>query len=157
MPDPDGGFPQIDASVPNGSRIYGYYLGGKDNYDADRRRAEELESAAQAHGASVRRLARDNRAFIVRAVTWAASTVGLGICQFLDLGCGPVVPGPSVHEAARWGCQGARVVYADIDPVVISHAMALLSGPGLGAVLADAADVPSVLRSDAVRELVKLG
>ena len=148
----DGMIPAVDASRPNGPRVYDFLLGGRDNYAADRDLAGQLEALADG-GVSVRGLARVNRLFVLKAAGWAASE---GIGQFLDLGCGGAVPGPSVHEAARERRDGARVVYVDRDPVAHCHVAALQAGPGLGAVLADAADPPSVLRSEPVRELIDL-
>ena len=72
----------------------------------------------------------------------------LGICQFIDIGCG-LPSRPAVHDAARDGCEGARVVYLDKDPVVVSHAAALMAGPGLASVQSDAADpVAALLDAD---------
>ena len=146
----DSGEP-AGMSVPNGPRVKDYFLGGKDNYAADRAKAEDLEAAAQAHSrTSIREMVRLNRAFTLKAVTWAASMLGIG--QFLDLGCG-LPSRPSVHEAARDGYPDARVVYADSDPLVMVHVAALQNGPGLAAVQADdLADPVPVLRE--VRELL---
>ena len=75
------------------ARVYDYWLGGKDNFAADRRLAEEITRLnPDAPG-----MARDNRAFITRAVTWAA---GQGIAQFIDIGAG-LPTHPAVHETAR--------------------------------------------------------
>jgi S-adenosyl methyltransferase len=138
---PERQAPLVDASRPDAPRVYNYLLGGKDNYAADRALAEQLESQAGGH-ASVRELARVNRSFVLRAVQWSASMLAIG--QFLDLGCGlPSVP--SVHDAARDGHEGARVVYVDRDPMVISHAAALMAGTGLAAIRADVADPARVL------------
>jgi SAM-dependent methyltransferase len=146
----DSGEP-AGMSVPNGPRVKDYFLGGKDNYAADRAKAEDLEAAAQAHSrTSIREMVRLNRAFTLKAVTWSASMLGIG--QFLDLGCG-LPSRPSVHEAARDGYPDARVVYVDSDPLVMVHVAALQNGPGLAAVQADdLADPVPVLRE--VRELL---
>ena len=68
----------------------------------------------------------------------------LDTAQFLDLGCG-LPSRPAVHDAARAGYEDARVVYLDKDPVVVSHAAALMAGPGLAAVQSDAADPVTAL------------
>lgn len=133
--------PAVDASKPNAARVYDYLLGGKDNFGPDRDLAARLE-AASGDGPGVRELAGVNRAFVLRAAQWAASM--LAIDQFLDLGCG-LPQRPAVHDAARAGRPEARVVYADSDPVVVSHVSALQSGPCLAVVLADASDPESVL------------
>jgi SAM-dependent methyltransferase len=153
-----GEWPLIDASRPSGPRIYDYFLGGKDNFAADRAKAEELEEQAQEAGASVRELVKANRMFVLKAVQWSASMLGTG--QFLDLGCG-LPRRTAVHDAARDGYDPARdgygeakVVYVDNDPMVVSHAAALMAGPGLAAVLADASDPASVLGDEAVGGLL---
>jgi SAM-dependent methyltransferase len=108
-----------EAGVPNVARVYDALLGGKDNYAADRDAAARL--AAAVPGAA--RAARGNRAFLGRAVRYLA---GQGITQFLDIGSGLPTRG-NVHQVAQEARPGARVVYADIDPVVVAHARALLA------------------------------
>jgi hypothetical protein len=102
------------------ARIYDFLLGGKDNYAADRDAAQRLLQAVP--GAA--RAARDNRRFLGRAV-WFLAREG-GIRQFLDIGTGLPTRG-NVHEIAHAAGPGARVVYADNDPVVVTHARALLA------------------------------
>jgi SAM-dependent methyltransferase len=110
----------VDLSTPNAARMYDYYLGGKDNFASDRDAAEKaLEIAPQ-----IRLAARQNRAFMGRAVRHLAET---GIRQFLDVGTG--LPTQSnVHEVAKDAAADARVVYADNDPVVLTHGRAILGG-----------------------------
>ncbi|MBW8482017.1 SAM-dependent methyltransferase [Actinomadura parmotrematis] len=108
---PDG----IDTSVPSPARMYDYFLGGKDNYAADREAAERIiavEPTAQL-------VARENRDFLGRAVRHLS---GLGVRQFLDIGSG-LPTQRNVHQVAP----GARVVYVDNDPTVLTHARALLA------------------------------
>jgi hypothetical protein len=130
---PRGTSTPVDATAPSNPRIYDYLLGGRDNFEADRQMAEALQAQAQG-GTGVRELAGINRRFVLRATTWAASMLGIG--QFIDCGCG-LPSSPAIHDAARDGCPEARVVYADRDPMVISHAAALMTGTGLAAVMAD--------------------
>jgi hypothetical protein len=99
--------------------MYDYLLGGKDNFAADRRAAGQLIEALP----GTVQAARDNRHFLQRAVRYLA---GQGIRQFLDIGTGLPTMG-SVHEAARQAAPGARVAYVDYDPIVITHARALLA------------------------------
>jgi O-methyltransferase involved in polyketide biosynthesis len=115
---PSQGF---DPGKPNIARVYDAFLGGKDNYQADREVAAQLTEISPEFAQG----AHDNRAFIGRAVTWAA---GLGIRQFLDLGSG-LPTHPAVHEFAREVIPDARAYYVDNDPVVVLHAEALLAGP----------------------------
>jgi hypothetical protein len=109
---------EIDPTVPSPARMYDYYLGGKDNNAADRQ-AAEYALAAVPEG---RRIARDNRAFLLRAVDHLAGTAGID--QFLDIGTG-IPTSPNVHEIARRHVPDARVVYVDRDPVVNAHNKAL--------------------------------
>src|SRR6201996_7065414 len=120
---PDGTPPEIDVTRPHPARMYDYFLGGKDNFAADRATANQvLESWG-----SVRTGVRENRAFLGRAVTYLAGEAG--ISQFLDLGTG-LPSANNVHEGAQAVNPEARVVYADNDPIVLAHARALLaSGP----------------------------
>jgi hypothetical protein len=99
----------------------------------------------------LRDLVRENRAFVTKAVTWAA---GQGISQFLDLGAG-LPSSPSVHQAAREVIPTARVAYIDIDAVVLSHARALLAtSDGVIAVEADLRDPQAVLADRELRQVI---
>ncbi|MEW2180788.1 SAM-dependent methyltransferase [Streptomyces sp. NPDC005406] len=113
---------RIDTTKAHPARVYDVFLGGKDNYPADR------EAAATALAANPRAYltVRHNRDFMRRAVTLAAKD---GIRQFLDVGTG-LPTQQNVHQIAQAIAPDARVVYADNDPVVLVHAQALLtSGP----------------------------
>jgi hypothetical protein len=115
--------PRLDfnPNAPNVARIYDWLLGGKDNFAADRQAGEELLQAVPSAAVA----ARENRAFLGRAVRFLAEEAG--IRQFLDIGAG-LPSARAVHEIVR-GCEPmARVVYADHDPVVIRHADALIGG-----------------------------
>ena len=117
----------FEVGIPNIARIYDALLGGKDNYAVDREAALALAAAIP----SAARAARDNRAFLGRAVRYLAEA---GITQFLDIGTGLPTQG-AVHEIAQEACPGARVLYVDNDEVVVSHARALLAkAPGVLAV-----------------------
>ncbi len=130
--------PGFDATVANMARVYDCWLGGKEHFGADRAEAGRLLRLYPPLAA----MARENRAFLARAVTWAA---GQGIGQFLDLGAGlPTVQ--NTHQAARAVNPAARVAYVDLDPVVLAHARALLAtGDGVTAVAADLRDPAAVL------------
>lgn len=102
------------------ARMYDYYLGDKDNFAADRTFADEMIRQAP----QVRDMAGENRAFLRRA---ARHLVGeAGIDQFLDIGAGLPMR-DNVHQVAQRTNRNARVVYVDDDPMVFSHAWALLS------------------------------
>ena len=110
----------IDTSVPHPARMYDYFLGGRDNYEVDRYAAEQVIAVIP----EVRDMARENRAFLGRAVRFLANQ---GIRQFLDIGTG--IPGPgNTGDVAREVNPEARVVYVDNDPIVLAHANALLAG-----------------------------
>lgn len=129
----------MEAGITAGATSAGVYnalLGGKDNYAADRAAA----AAAIEVTPLVRDAARANRAFLGRAVTWAARQ---GIGQFLDLGCGY---SPLTRETARDVTAGALVAYVDTDPVVACHARALEAWPGVTAYQADLRDADAILR-----------
>jgi hypothetical protein len=112
--------PSFDVSVAHQARIYNYWLGGKDNYAADRKAAQ----AAVAAYPGVASGARANRQFLARVVRRLA---GEGeIRQFLDIGTG-IPTANNTHEVAQSVAPGSRVVYADYDPVVLAHARALLA------------------------------
>lgn len=103
--------------VPSPARMYDYYLGGKDNFPADREAAGKVIAAHPEQHL----LAQANRGFLVRAVRYLAEH---GITQFLDLGTG-IPTSPNVHEVARDVDASARVVYVDNDPIVMRHNRAL--------------------------------
>jgi hypothetical protein len=135
----------FDTSVAHIARVYDYWLGGKDNFAADRAAAEQAIAAYPDIVFSV----RANRAFLARAVRYLAGEAG--IRQFLDIGTG--IPATSnTHEVAQSVAPESRVVYVDNDPVVLAHARALLtSGPhGVTSYLdADLRDTARVLSTAA--------
>ena len=112
--------PRIDTAKPHTARIYDYYLGGKDNFAADRRTAERAMQSWPA----VRTAVRENRAFLGRAVRFLVAEAG--IRQFLDIGTG-LPSANNVHEVAQGLVPSCRVVYVDNDPIVLAHARALLT------------------------------
>jgi hypothetical protein len=111
--------PEIDPNRPNVARMYDYWLGGKDNFQADR---DATERAAK-RNPNARLCALANRGFLGRAVRFLA---GQGIRQFLDVGSGLPAVG-NVHEVAQSVEPGARTVYVDYDPIVSQHGRALLA------------------------------
>jgi len=114
---------RIDTSRPNQARVYDVFLGGRDNYPVDRAAAKAALVANPRGYLNV----WHNRDFLRRAVTHLAGEVG--IRQFLDIGTG-LPTAENVHEIAQRIAPTSRVVYVDNDPVVLTHARALLtSGP----------------------------
>jgi SAM-dependent methyltransferase len=114
--------PEIDTTRPNVARIYDYWLGGKENFEADRVAAEQVLT----HMPGQRRSALENRRFLRRAVRFLAAEAGIG--QFLDIGVGLPTQG-AVHEVVHEINTNARVAYVDYDPVVVAHGNALLAVP----------------------------
>lgn len=110
----------FDANTPSTARMYDYYLGGKDNFQADRVAAQEVLRSAP----SLRKAARDNRRFMARAVRYCASS---GIRQFIDVGTG-IPTYPNVSDVARAIQPDAAVVGIDNDPHVLVHDNAILDG-----------------------------
>ena len=135
---------EIDTGVPHIARIYNYWLGGKDNFAADRVAAElVIESYPD-----IRPGVRAQREFLVRAVRYLAEA---GIRQFLDIGTG-LPSANNTHEVAQGVAPESRVVYVDNDPIVLAHARALLasSPQGMTAYLdADLRDTGEILQAAA--------
>jgi hypothetical protein len=145
---PAGIVPLVDASVPNVARIYDYLLGGKDNFAADRDAAAELlalipDAQAACH---------HNRVFLRRAVRFLAGQAG--IRQFIDIGTGLPTQG-NVHDIAQAIAPDTRVAYVDYDPVVVSHAQALLATtPTVAVISGDLRNPGQLLADPALRELI---
>jgi hypothetical protein len=134
----------VDPATPNVARMYDYYLGGKNNYAADRDAAEKILSLMP----EARQWVKENRLFLAAAVSHLAS---LGVRQFIDVGAG-LPTQRSVHEVAS---PDARVVYVDIDPVVVAHARALLASEDrIDVVQADMHDPSSIFDDPKTRELI---
>ena len=137
-----------DAAKPNVARMYDYLLGGKENYDPDRRAAEEL--LAVVPDAAV--AAWDNREFLGRAVQFL--TTEAGIRQFIDIGTGLPTRG-NVHTVAQQAVSDFRVVYVDYDPVVLDHARSLLAGhPNIIAIDGDLREPECILTDTSLRALI---
>jgi len=137
--------PDFDTSVPHIARVYDYWLGGKDNFAADRAMGERTLQAYPNLVFSV----RANRAFLARAVRFLVDTAG--IRQFLDIGTG-IPTADNTHEVAQRIAPESRIVYVDNDPVVLSHAKALLKSTPEGAcayIDADLRDPEAILAAAA--------
>jgi len=148
--------PPFDTATPNVARMYDYWLGGTDNFEADRQAAEAVRKIRP----NVAEQALDNKRFQTRAVTYVA---GHGVRQFLDIGSGlptsPVLaPGTepqwlATHEAARQVMPDAMVAYVDHDSIAVQHSRVLL-GDGHDAVVAveaDMRDPKAILADDDIR------
>jgi len=132
---------EIDTSVAHPARVYDYWLGGKDNFAADREAGDRVLAATP----GLRDRVRANRAFLVRAVRYLAAEAG--IRQFLDVGTG-IPAANNTHEIAQRAAPDSRIVYVDNDPIVLTHARALLAGGPEGSIQyidGDLRDVASVI------------
>jgi O-methyltransferase involved in polyketide biosynthesis len=139
----------FDPTKPNIARVWDYWLGGKDNFAADRALAEKVLAV---HPVSAQ-MARENRQFLGRAVSYVAAR---GIRQFIDVGAGlPTVV--NTHDIARQADPRARVAYVDNDPIVISHARNLLArSPGVIAVPGDMRAPEAILADAGLTGLIDL-
>ena len=140
----------LDTSVAHPARVYDYWLGGKDNFAADREAAERVLAAAP----GLRFRVRANRAFLGRTTRYLAGEAG--IRQFLDIGTG-IPTADNTHEVAQLAAPDSRVVYIDNDPIVLLHAQALLRSTPQGTtdyLQADLRDPGTILdRAAAVLDL----
>jgi S-adenosyl methyltransferase len=142
---------EIDTTRPHPARLYDYFLGGKDNYAADREAADQVLQVAP----EARAMARQNRAFLQRAVRFLVGEAG--IRQILDIGTGIPAAG-NVHEVAGPIAPDTRVVYVDNDTIVHVHANALLTGSGTtSVVLGDLREPKAILAHPNVREMIDFG
>jgi O-methyltransferase involved in polyketide biosynthesis len=117
--------PQIDTAVAHSARIWNYWLGGKDNYAADRQAGDAYAQVFP----RITYLARSSRYFLARAVAHLAADAG--IRQFLDVGTGlPTVD--NTHQVAQRIAPDSKIVYVDNDPLVLAHARALLTSSPQG-------------------------
>ncbi|HEX4091919.1 MAG TPA: SAM-dependent methyltransferase [Trebonia sp.] len=138
----------IDITKPNVARVYDYFVGGKDNFSADRefaRRAMELAPKAPLS-------AQNNRAFLRRVVRYLVGQAGL--TQLIDIGSGLPTAG-NVSEVAHELNPDVHVVYVDNDPVVYTHSKALLSDPVNADIInADIRDPAAILADPAIARLI---
>jgi O-methyltransferase involved in polyketide biosynthesis len=132
---------ELKTNVPHSARIWNYWLGGKDNFPADRAAGDQVRQIFP----GIVRTARAQRDFLGRAIRYLAGEAG--IRQFLDIGTGlPTVD--NTHEVAQRVAPESRIIYVDNDPIVLAHARALLSSSPLGAtdyVDADVSDTGTIV------------
>ncbi|GAB2504076.1 SAM-dependent methyltransferase [Nocardiopsis aegyptia] len=141
--------PNIDMETPSIARMYDFLLGGKDNFEADRKACEALANGIP----ELVTFANDNRAYLARAVEYVAAQ---GVDQFLDLGAG-LPTADNTHHAAQRHNPEARVVYVDHDPIVLSHGRALIDDSVRTAfLLADIRDTDGILSAPETTRLLDL-
>ncbi|MFD7844122.1 SAM-dependent methyltransferase [Nocardia sp. NPDC059764] len=148
----DSAAERVDTTKPHPARRYDYWLGGKDNFPADRESADAVAEAFP----TVQLAAVENRNFLRRAVAYLTGEAG--IRQFLDIGAGLPTAG-NVHEIAQGIAPESRIVYVDNDPIVLVHARHLLdsSPEGRTAYLdADLRDPKHILDDPDLRSTIDL-
>jgi hypothetical protein len=151
--DPGWTVPDFDTAHPHPARVYNYWLGGKDNYAADRELGDSIIKVMP----STQFAARANRALLRRAVRYLTGEAG--IRQFLDIGTGLPAAG-NTHEVAQAAVPDARVLYVDNDPIVLAHARALMTSTPAGAtafIQADLRDPAKILADPQLRATLDLG
>ncbi|MEU4160990.1 SAM-dependent methyltransferase [Actinoplanes sp. NPDC026670] len=139
----------LNTSLPHSARIYDFLLGGKDNFDADRKAAAEIVKQSPSLPISM----RANRDYLARVGRFLAAD--LGIRQFLDIGTG-LPTSPNLHEVVQGVDPSSRVVYVDNDPIVLVHARALLTSSAHGSTAyldADLRDTTAILASPEIGAL----
>jgi SAM-dependent methyltransferase len=144
--------PEIDTTAPQSARVYDYWLGGKDNYAADRAMGDAIADQVP----TIRTQVRAQRAFLGRTVRYLAGEAG--IRQFLDIGTGIPTAG-NVHEVAQEFAPESRVLYVDNDPIVLAHSRALVPSTPEGRVafiLADLREPEAILGDPTVAETLDL-
>lgn len=134
--------------IPSSARIYDYLLGGKNNYQADRRAAEVIAGRLP----NARRAVQWNRGFLRRVVRYLVGEAG--IRQIIDIGAGLPTAGPT-HEIALQTSPAAKVVYVDHDPVVLAHARSMLHGvPNTAIIGQDLLKPDAILADQVLRGLI---
>jgi S-adenosyl methyltransferase len=148
------GADRINTDVPHPARRYNYWLGGKDNFAADRESGDEIERAFP----TARVAAQANRQTLGRMVTYLVRDAKPGVRQFLDVGTGlPTVE--NTHEVAQRIAPESRIVYVDNDPLVMTHARALLTSSPEGRtayIEEDLREPRDILASPQLREVLDL-
>ena len=144
----------VDVRYPNTARIWNYQLGGTDNFAIDRKASDAANAMVRGLGVPAGAdTAVESRHLLQRMVDYM---LGQGVRQFLDLGSG--LPNmASTHQIAHRTAPEARVVYVDVDPLVSSHAAALMAGPGVVTLRADLREPEQVLSDPQVRGLLDFG
>jgi hypothetical protein len=127
--------------IPSSARIYDYFLGGKNNYAADRDAGDQITARLP----NIREAAQVNRAFVRRVVRYLVNQAGLR--QLIDIGTGMPTP-ENVHEVAVAANPATRVVYVDHDPVVLAHARNMLQGTPEAVIIGHDVRAPADLLAD---------
>jgi hypothetical protein len=142
----------LNTGVAHSARIYDYFLGGKNNFPADREAAERILKG----NPGMRDTCREQRAYLRRVVRFLAHS---GIRQFIDIGTG-LPTQENTHEVAQAVAPDARVAYVDNDPIVLAHARVLMADRAFGRTVflhADVREPDKLLADPELRELIDFG
>ena len=144
----------IGVRYPNTARIWNYQLGGKDNFAVDRQASDAANAMVKGLGVPAGTdTAIESRHLLQRMVDYMLSQ---GVRQFLDLGSG--LPNmANTHQVAQRVAPEARIVYVDVDPMVSTHAAALMAGSNVVTLRADLREPEQVLGDTRVRDLLDFG
>jgi SAM-dependent methyltransferase len=140
---------EIDTTVAHTARVYDYFLGGKDNFQADRGAAAKILRS----NPGMRETCREQRDFLRRAVRYLTKA---GIRQFIDVGTG-LPTQENTHEVAQAIAPETRVAYLDNDPIVLAHARVLMADRNHGRTIflhADVREPERLLADRALRDLI---
>jgi S-adenosyl methyltransferase len=140
----------VDLTVPNVARMWDYYLGGSNNFDADREAARLVLGAAP----DVPLAALENREFLKHAVRFLVEDAG--ISQFIDIGPGLPTQG-NIHQLAQKHDPSSRVVYVDNDPAVLAQGHPHVAHiPGVSLIEGDLRYPDEILNDQDLRNLIDL-
>jgi hypothetical protein len=140
--------PELETNLPQSARVWNYWLGGKDNFPADRAAGDQFREIFP----EIVDAARAARGFLARAVGYLAGEAG--VRQYLDVGTG-IPTADNTHEVAQRVAPDSRIVYVDNDPIVLAHARALLTSTPQGATAYIDADLfdPDKILAEAAKTL----
>ncbi|GAA1241801.1 SAM-dependent methyltransferase [Prauserella halophila] len=140
----------VDPNRASIARVYDAFLGGKDNYEIDRK----VRNGVLTEAPYAEHLAIENRDFLIRSVRFIAQQTG--ITQFLDCGSG-LPTAENTHQVVQRVRPDAEVVYVDNDPVVLAHGRALLEENDQTSLMgSDIFDPDDVLDNEIVRARLDL-
>ncbi|MEV5413748.1 SAM-dependent methyltransferase [Thermopolyspora sp. NPDC052614] len=139
----------IDTSTPSLARMHDYFIGGKDNFAADRKAADALLAIAP----EIKEMAQEEQAGHKRIVRFLA---GEGIDQFITVATARPTQ-DHTQKVARELRPDVRTVYVDNDPIVLTHARAILAAdPRVAVVEGDILHPSEMLAHTALRRLIDL-
>ncbi|HET6257918.1 SAM-dependent methyltransferase [Pseudonocardia sp.] len=131
----------LNFTRPSLARVYDYVLGGREHFEIDRRAAHGFLNVAPESA----QVAKDSRNFLRRGVRYLVGEAG--IRQIIDIGSGLPTTG-NVHEIAHEIDPTVHVVYVDKDPMVLTHARAMLGDDDTTTVISGDLRAPETIFDD---------